>query len=310
MGLMTYLHAEGSSYAASAQATHQSTGVDSDPHVPLGTLIRPKKESRAHRRRRTALAITLFLAVFVFIAPSPYVVEAPGPTQDVLGSSGSQSVITVKGAPTYHSKADGKLLLTTVNAAGLSGGSGIQTLIGWADPHATVLPKEVVMPPDQSVAEYEQANHKAMTSSQDVASAQALQFLRSRGKNTAGIKIFMHVDDIGGPSAGLMYTLGAIDKLTPQDETAGQVIAGTGTMNKDGTVGEIGGIRLKMIGARRDGASWFLAPADNCKEVVGNVPQGLRDVRVSTLEEAYTALTEIGQGRGDALPHCTTVAPQ
>ena len=115
----------------------------------------------------------------------------------------------------------------------------------------------------------------------------------------------MHVDDIGGPSAGMMYALGVIDKLTPQDETGGLTIAGTGTIDADGTVGAIGGIRLKMLGARRDGATWFLAPEENCAEVVGHVPDGLRDVSVSTLEEAYEALVAIGKGEGDALPHCS-----
>lgn len=79
----------------------------------------------------------------------------------------------------------------------------------------------------------------------------------------------MHVDSIGGPSAGMMYTLGLIDKLTPANESGGKTIAGTGTIDKDGKVGRIGGIELKMLGAKRDGATWFLAPASNCLDVAG-----------------------------------------
>ena len=60
-----------------------------------------------------------------------------------------------------------------------------------------------------------------------------------------------------------------------------------------------------MQGAKRDGATWFLAPASNCDEVVGHVPSGLRDVKVSTLDEAYKALVAIGEGKGNSLPHCT-----
>ena len=115
----------------------------------------------------------------------------------------------------------------------------------------------------------------------------------------------MHVDDIGGPSAGMMYALGLIDELTPQNESGGKTIAGTGTINDKGEVGAIGGIKLKMLGAKRDGATWFLAPKSNCDEVVGHVPSGLRDVQVSNLNEAYDALVAIGEGRGDELPHCT-----
>ena len=103
----------------------------------------------------------------------------------------------------------------------------------------------------------------------------------------------------------MMYALGLIDKLTPQDETGGKVIAGTGTIDAKGKVGEIGGICLKMLGAKRDGATWFLAPKGNCDDVAGHVPEGLRDVAVSTLDEAYDALVAIGEGKGASLPHCT-----
>ena len=114
----------------------------------------------------------------------------------------------------------------------------------------------------------------------------------------------MHVDSIGGPSAGMMYTLGLIDKLTPANESGGKTIAGTGTIDKDGKVGRIGGIELKMLGSKRDGATWFLAPASNCLDVAGRVPDCLRDVKVATLNEAYQALVAIGKGQADDLPHC------
>ena len=99
------------------------------------------------------------------------------------------------------------------------------------------------------------------------------------------MKVSMHVDDIGGPSAGMMYTLGLIDKVTGEKLSGGKIIAGTGTMNDKGEVGEIGGIRLKMLGAKRDGATWFLAPESNCSSVVDHIPEGLNVVKVSTLQE-------------------------
>lgn len=117
--------------------------------------------------------------------------------------------------------------------------------------------------------------------------------------------VTLHLEDVGGPSAGMMFALGIMDLLTPQDEAGGQVIAGTGTMDDlAGTVGPIGGIRYKLDGARRDGATWFLAPAENCGEVVGNVPDGLRVVKVSTLTGAYDAVVAIGSGAGGDLPTC------
>jgi PDZ domain-containing protein len=118
------------------------------------------------------------------------------------------------------------------------------------------------------------------------------------------VDISFDIDNIGGPSAGTMFALAIIDMLTEGDMTGGQIIAGTGTMDLAGRVGIIGGIQFKMIGARRDGAEWFLAPAANCPDVVGNVPDGLSVVRVETLADARHAVEEIAAGRGDALPTC------
>jgi Lon-like protease len=116
----------------------------------------------------------------------------------------------------------------------------------------------------------------------------------------------IQIDDIGGPSAGMMFALGIVDVLTPGPMTGGKHIAGTGTIDAGGTVGPIGGIQQKMIGARRAGADWFLAPALDCPEVVGHVPEGLHVVQVSTLPEAITAVRTIASGQGtDALPTCT-----
>ncbi|MCG2799262.1 MAG: PDZ domain-containing protein [Cellulomonas sp.] len=119
------------------------------------------------------------------------------------------------------------------------------------------------------------------------------------------VDVTISIDGIGGPSAGTMFALGIIDRLTPQDEANGQVVAGTGTIDVTGAVGEIGGIRQKLAGASRDGAAWFLAPSGNCSEVVGHVPDGLRVVSVSTLHQAREALVAIGAGEGDSLPTCT-----
>lgn len=118
------------------------------------------------------------------------------------------------------------------------------------------------------------------------------------------VDVSIKIDDIGGSSAGMMFALGIIDKLTPEDEANGAVIAGTGTMDAVGRVGAIGGIQQKLAGARRDGAEWFLAPAANCDEVVGHVPDGLRVVKVETLHEAREAVVAIGAGQGDDLPTC------
>jgi Lon-like protease len=110
------------------------------------------------------------------------------------------------------------------------------------------------------------------------------------------------VGDIGGPSAGMMFALGIIDKLTPDNLTGGKFIAGTGEITASGQVQPIGGIQQKMVGARSAGATVFLTPAGNCSDTVGAVPAGLRLVKVSTLSGAITDLEAIKAGK--PVPSC------
>jgi PDZ domain-containing protein len=110
------------------------------------------------------------------------------------------------------------------------------------------------------------------------------------------------VGDIGGPSAGMMFALGIIDKLTTMDLTGGKFIAGTGEIEASGQVDPIGGIQQKMVGARDAGATVFLAPASNCADVKGAIPAGLRVVKVGTLSQAVTYLQDIKAGQ--PVPSC------
>jgi PDZ domain-containing protein len=110
------------------------------------------------------------------------------------------------------------------------------------------------------------------------------------------------VGDIGGPSAGLMFALGIIDKLTVMNLTGGKFIAGTGEIEASGKVDPIGGIQQKMIAARQAGATIFLTPAANCPDAKGAVPAGLRLVKVSTLSQAVNELEAVEAGR--QVPSC------
>jgi Lon-like protease len=110
------------------------------------------------------------------------------------------------------------------------------------------------------------------------------------------------VGDIGGPSAGMMFALGIIDKLTAMNLTGGKFIAGTGEIKASGQVQPIGGIQQKMVGARQAGATIFLTPAGNCADTAGAVPAGLRLVKVSTLSQAISELAAIKAGK--SVPTC------
>jgi Lon-like protease len=116
------------------------------------------------------------------------------------------------------------------------------------------------------------------------------------GRYDFPFQVKVSVRDIGGPSAGLMFALGIIDKLTKLDLTGGKFIAGTGEIEPGGKVDAIGGIQQKMIGARNAGATVFLTPAANCADTKGAVPAGLRLVKVRTLHDAVTALQNLKSG--------------
>jgi Lon-like protease len=106
------------------------------------------------------------------------------------------------------------------------------------------------------------------------------------------VKVSIETENIGGPSAGLMFALSIIDRLNPEDLTGGRRIAGTGEISIDREVLPIGGVAEKLVGARRQGATVFLIPADNCPDVRGRVPAGLRLVRVATLDDALRFLRQ------------------
>jgi Lon-like protease len=125
------------------------------------------------------------------------------------------------------------------------------------------------------------------------------------GRYEFPLEVDIALENVGGPSAGLMFALGVVEKLSPTDITSGAVIAGTGTISADGQVGSIGGIRHKMHGALNDGATVFLAPVGNCNDVRGHIPEGLLVIPVETLDDAVEALALVA--RGEPTPQCPGV---
>ena len=105
------------------------------------------------------------------------------------------------------------------------------------------------------------------------------------------VDIEIDIKDTGGPSAGMIFTLGIIEKMTGEDLIRGRRIAGTGTIDVKGRIGAIGGIESKLIGARGSGATIFLAPVDNCDDIA-HIPDGLQVIPVATLKEAVEVLRD------------------
>ena len=131
------------------------------------------------------------------------------------------------------------------------------------------------------------------------------------GLQVSDVELPAHVDyaveNIGGPSAGMMFTLGIYDALTEGSLAGKALIGGTGTMGWNGDVGAIGGIVHKLRGAYEEGVTDFLAPAANCAETVGHVPDGMRVWAVRNISEAIAAAEAIGAGETSELTACSAI---
>lgn len=143
--------------------------------------------------------------------------------------------------------------------------------------------------------DYKNVDVTVKTEAADNGERQLGIFLGTEHKFPIGVKFGL--SNVGGPSAGMMFALSIIDRLTEGSLAGEHHVAGTGEIAADGTVGPIGGIAQKMVAAKKSGATIFLAPAENCNEVVGRVPDGLNVLKISTLSEAHTALEKIADGQ-------------
>ncbi|MGN9756258.1 S16 family serine protease [Streptomyces sp. SD31] len=245
-----------------------------------------------------ALPVAALLATAAF-APLPFSVAQPGQTTDVLGEDKGDPVITISGAPTRDTS--GELRMTTIVATSPDTDVSLGDVIdAWFRTDRAVMPRDSVYPSGKSTREIEKYNTAQMKESQDAATEAALNYLDLNDKN---IKVTLKLADVGGPSAGLLFTLGIIDKLNGADLTGGRTIAGTGTIDADGKVGAVGGVSLKTQAAKRDGATVFLVPKDECSDAKAELPKGLRLIPVTTLKGAVGALEALESGKG-SVPGC------
>lgn len=102
--------------------------------------------------------------------------------------------------------------------------------------------------------------------------------------------ISIEAANVGGPSAGMMYTLAIMDLLVEGDLAKGHLVAGTGTIRADGTVGNIGGVRQKVVAAEAAGAELMLVPAGNYEQALTAPRKSMALVSVATIDEALAAL--------------------
>ncbi|WP_282695614.1 S16 family serine protease [Streptomyces sp. CC208A] len=259
--------------------------------------------SRSRVLAACAVPVVALIAV-AGLAPLPFAIAQPGSTADVLGKDKGREIITITGAPVRPTT--GQLRMTTILATAPGTEVDLADVAdAWFRTDRAVLPHDAVYPPGKSDAEIEEHNLGQMKQSQDAASVAALRYLEL---DPARVKVDLHLADVGGPSAGLLFALGVVDKLDGDgdggDLTGGKVVAGTGTIAPDGKVGAVGGVSLKTQAAARDGATVFLVPKAECADAEAELPAGLRLVPVDTLSDAVDSLRALEQGQESKVPSC------
>ncbi|ODA75097.1 S16 family serine protease [Streptomyces sp. AVP053U2] len=257
--------------------------------------------SRLTRPRALAVCAVPFVALLAtaVFAPLPFSVAQPGLTADVLGEDRGTPVITISGAPTRGTT--GQLRMTTIEATSPDTRVSLPDILdAWFGTDRAVMPRDSVYPSGNDVEEIEQYNEDQMRKSQDEATLAALDYLDLDGED---VEVDLELADVGGPSAGLLFSLGIVDKLNGGDLTGGRTIAGTGTIDAGGRVGAVGGVPLKTQAARRDGATVFLVPEAECADAQAELPDGLRLIPVTTLEATVDALVALEKDAG-GVPSC------
>ncbi|MEV7868031.1 PDZ domain-containing protein [Streptomyces sp. NPDC088124] len=169
----------------------------------------------------------------------------------------------------------------------------------------TIVPAKEAEAAEKSGKEPTATEKVTVTTRKSDEGDRAIVGIQAGTDHTFPFTVDIKLADVGGPSAGLMFSLGIVDKLTPGSLTGGKFVAGTGTIDDKGVVGPIGGIEMKLVGARNAGARYFLTPDDNCAAAASDIPDGLTLVRVKTIEDATASLEKIRTGDAAGLPSCS-----
>ncbi|MDR3116554.1 MAG: hypothetical protein LBT91_01775 [Bifidobacteriaceae bacterium] len=257
---------------------------------------------------RTGLVLISLLILFT---PLPYCIESPGLAQNVLGKYDNKELIQIEGynsdnSKNHNSSEDSsspkeKLLMTTVSVLG-NAKFGIftwQILLNTLNSESVLLPLEAVYPQNATEEQYKEQTKKMMTDSQNTAITAAYKYLKMEKYP----KTVISIDNIGGPSAGLMFALGIINIIKQTSLAGNNIIAGTGQITADGQIQAIGGIDQKIFTARTFGAKYFLAPKSNCSDILAK-HDGIKIIAVSKLSQTVDILDNIKNNKLETLPTC------
>ena len=243
--------------------------------------------------------VTAVLGIFfalATIAPLPFAIVLPGQAQNIF-----KGVITIKDLDNYP--ATGRIDLMSIRVTNPDTWIfGPELIYSWISSERSVYPKSAIYPPGTSTKEESKQAKADMVGSQDKAITAAINYLQSHpevmGSGSQGVaradaldaqKITFKVSKTGGPSGGLVFSIGLVELLTEIDLMQGRHIAGTGTIDNRGVVGPIGGINEKILSAKKVGATVFFAPVGNAEEIA-YTPEGIKVITVATLAQAISYL--------------------
>jgi len=256
---------------------------------------------------RPQFIIVAAIVVAAQFIPLPYVVLQPGPTYNLLGKALVLPVGLDKSAPApsqSQSPTRSQLLATTVYVTNPAARIyAPQLLVAWLNGQMAVYPRDIIYPKSESAKQTLAAGRAEMTNSEADAISAAANFIdglhasQSIAKELRNAPIKFSLQETGGPSAGLGFALSLVDRTIAPTLIGSRIVAATGTIDRQGVVGAIGGIDQKLSGAARAGATLFLLPRDNCADIT-RVPHGLRLAPVSSLGEAVHVLS------GALATHC------
>lgn len=236
------------------------------------------------------LAKSLVVAIFAIslLAPMNFVLIVPGDATPLFPKT-----LRIEGTQSHPVK--GQLYLLTIYVTNPdSYVFGGEVLGCWIKQDCVAYPRSIIYSKDSTTESEERQGNVEMKQSQSGAVVAAINAARAIEPTISpevitDKNVKVDLKKVGGPSGGLIFALALTDLLTAKDIVQGRKIAGSGTISADGSVGAIGGISEKILGAKKAGATLLFASKENCDEIPKSV-SGLTVVAVSKLSDAVEYL--------------------
>lgn len=233
----------------------------------------------------------------------PFVIVEPGPVYNVLDFEEGKEVIAVD--PTVDENTVGVIDVLTVYESGSPGNTPYfwELFAAFLSEEKAIYPLDLAYPNGTNIYDELKKSTQAFKDSQKKALAAAATVLPAGTLETH--KVTFGLTEVGGPSGGLAFTLGLIDKLSKGSLTGGKRIAVTGTIESDGSVGPIGGIQQKIYSASQVADQFMVIPLENCQELSKGHLSKIRVIPVVNLNDALSVLRTISSdGNVDSLAVC------